>query len=228
MVGARRLDPREGVEGHAAGAGRRRAARSTLGAPMLFHLFNTLRERVPGRERLPLRLDADRPGDAHVAADHLHRRALVHPPRARAATGRADPRRRPGRARVEEGHADDGRRADHHGAVGGDGAVVRPAQHAGLAGAAGHRRLRRDRVRRRLPEAVEEEQEGPARQDQAAGAVRDRPGRDDLALQQRRAAARVAAAAGAAARELPPHVGDDDRLDDAAVRRVTSRSRCSC
>ena len=54
----------------------------------------------------------------------------------------------------------------------GDGAVVRPAQHAGLAGAAGHRRLRRHRLRRRLPEALAEEQEGPARQAQAARAVR--------------------------------------------------------
>ena len=38
----------------------------------------------PGRERLPLRVDAHRPGDADVAADHVHRRALVHPPRPRA------------------------------------------------------------------------------------------------------------------------------------------------
>ena len=35
-----------------------------------------------------------------------------------------------------------------------DAALVRPAQRAGLAGAAGHRRLRRDRLRRRLPEAL--------------------------------------------------------------------------
>ena len=37
----------------------------------------------PGRERLPLRVDAHRPGDADVAVDHVHGRALVHP-RARA------------------------------------------------------------------------------------------------------------------------------------------------
>jgi phospho-N-acetylmuramoyl-pentapeptide-transferase len=61
---------------------------------------------------------------------------------------------------------------------------------------------------------------GPAGQDQAARAVRDRSGRDDLALPRRRAAARVAPAPGPAARQLPPHVGDDDRLDDAAARGV--------
>jgi hypothetical protein len=63
-------------------------------AQMLFHLFNRLRE-TPGRERVPLRVDAHRPGDADVAADHPHRRALVHPPRPRAPARGADPRRRP-------------------------------------------------------------------------------------------------------------------------------------
>ena len=75
----------------------------------------------------------------------------------------------PGQPRLEEGHADHGRRAHHPGAGGGDAAVVRPAQHAGLAGAAGHRRLRRHRLHRRLPQALAQEQEGPARAAQAAG-----------------------------------------------------------
>ncbi len=172
----RRLDPGQGVardEARASGRGaarrwptsaddadrRRRLEREVADAlSSLQHPART----DPGRERLSLRLDARRPGDADVAADHVLRRALVHPARARTPAGRGDPRRRSGQPRVEEGDADHGRRADHPGAGRGHAAVVRPAQPAGLADAAGDRRLRRGRLRRRLPEDLQAQQEGPA------------------------------------------------------------------
>ena len=130
---------------------------------MLFHLFNTLREQIPGAN--VFRYVSTRIGLAtltsllitFIVAPWFIRRARERQ------LGEVIRDDGPAGAREEEGDADDGRRADHHGAVGGHGAVVRPAQHAGLAGAAGHRRLRRHRLRRRLPEAVAQEQEGAVR-----------------------------------------------------------------
>ena len=163
---------------------------------MLFHLFNTLRERLPGAN--VFRYVSTRIGLATLTS--LLITFIVAPWFIRRARER----------QLGELIRDDGPagHATKKGTPTMGGALIIMAlaagtvlwcdlaQHAGLAGAAGHRRLRRHRLRRRLPEAVAQEQEGAARQGQAAGAVRHRAGRDDLALHRRRAAARVAAAAG--------------------------------
>ena len=86
----------------------------------------------------------------------------------------------PADAQEEGRHADDGRLADPVLPRGLDAPVVRPAQPVRVARADGHRRVRRDRLRRRLREGREEEQEGHLRQAPPAARVRDRRRRDGV------------------------------------------------
>ena len=118
-------------------------------------------EHGPSPDRRPRR-----DGDRHRDRPHLHR---VAAPRRRRP---ADPRGGPGPPHRQAGDADDGRPADprHRG-----GAVPRALEvHAARPGAAvPHRRLRRDRLHRRLPEGAQAPLARPL------GALEDaRPGAD--------------------------------------------------
>ena len=88
--------------------------------------------------------------------------------------------RRPADPQEEGRHADDGRLADPVLPRGLDAAVVRPAQPVRVARADRHRRVRRDRLRRRLRQGREEEQEGHLRQAAPRPRVRDRRRRDGV------------------------------------------------
>ena len=173
---------------------------------MLFHLFNALREQLPGAN--VFRYVSTRIGLATLTA--LLITFLVAPwfiRRARARQlGEVIRDDGPAGARLEEGDADDGRRAHHHGAGGRHGAVVRPAQHAGLAGAAGHRGLRRHRLRRRLPEDVAKNKKGLPGKLKLLGQFVIGARGDGLAVHSDALPPGRAAAAGAAAGQLPAHV----------------------
>ena len=181
---ARRRGAGQGVElgracqaGRAGGRGRRHALPDRRAARL---------PRPP--QPHPLHQLPRRRGERDRAADRPAARAVVHLLAARAAgQGPADPRRRPAKPPRQARHADHGRPADPDLGVGLGPAVDGPHQPLCLGVPAGHRRLRADRLPRRLRQGQEGASCRPVGQD-AAGAriphrrlrhLADGPRRDD-------------------------------------------------
>ena len=177
MLRAGRRSAGQGVEfGRAGAAGR--AASSGQGAGMLYVIAEQLG--FPGAPQPhPLHQLPRRRGERDRARHRPVPRALVHLLAARAAgQGPADPRRRPAKPPRQARHADHGRAADPDRGGGLGAAVDGPRQPLCLGVPAGHRRLRRDRLPRRLRQGQESASRRHSGQDPAAARIPHRRFRD--------------------------------------------------